>query len=413
MQTCPVIFVHGSLGLGGAEKLRVTMLKALQERGVQPRVCVLRSEGPLAQTVRDMGIPVDVLGIKATLTDMRGTSRLAGYFREHKPLVVQASQFLTNVHTMRAARKAGVPVAIVEEHGLYTWKRWYHRAIDQWVTAKADGILTCSASVRDFAADTTGLPREKMHVFHNCIDLEQAAAVESDGSIRRQYAPTGGLLVGVVGTLRWEKGHRDMFAAWQSLSQSGALPEGSRLLVVGDGPLAAELRQLASSIPGIEFLGSRDDVPQILASLDVFVLPSVNEGLGIAILEAMAAGLPIVSTTSGGIPEILENAETALLVSPGNPAELAAALGMLVGDANLRQQLGAAAKRAVVKHGAAAYADRLLQLHQELLRPKGLSLEIADRASADVLVPDDASYVCSFNDSTPDSARLTSSCPTR
>ena len=150
------------------------------------------------------------------------------------------------------------------------------------------------------------------------------------------------------------------------------LPPGSaRATVVGDGPqredVADEIRRLGAE-GTVDLAGERDDVADVLAAADVFVLPTLSEGLPMSVLEAMAAGLPVVAAAVGGVPELVDDGETGLLVPPGRPDALAAALGRLAADPALRRRLGAAGRRRAEAHFDIEACRRAhVELYRELL----------------------------------------------
>ena len=155
-------------------------------------------------------------------------------------------------------------------------------------------------------------------------------------------------VIGTVARLVWFKGLQTLLAALPSVL---ATCQKTRLLIVGDGPLRQELEQQSRQL-GIHehvfFLGEREDVPDLLALFDVFVLPSVSEGMPITILEAMAAAKPIVATHVGGIPDTVSEGQTALLVQARDPSALAEAIIRLYQDQNLRINMGKAARACVL-----------------------------------------------------------------
>ncbi len=365
-----VVFVHGSLGTGGAEVLRLSVLGELVKRDeIDVRVCVLRDAGELAEQCESIGVEVDVLGNRGGLLDLGGIWRLSKYLRQRRPSIVQSSQFLTNLQTMVAARLSRVPVRIIEEHGIYQWKRWYHRILDRWVNGRAEGVVACSHAVGASAACQLGRSVESICVVHNCasashFDVHDEAA---SATFRDEWAGGSSFVACVIGTLRWEKGHKYLLDAWKSLIDSERIPSDSRLWIVGKGPLESGLNGLAEGIGGVQFLGLQEDVKTVLGAVDLFVLPSVNEGFGIAIVEAMCAGLPVVATTSGGIPEVIEPGKTGVLVPPGDSGSLADAIARLSNDSLLRKSLGTAARvDAGERFTPSRYVDKLMHLYSSL-----------------------------------------------
>ncbi len=358
-----VIFVHGSLGMGGAEVLRLSVLEELRDRPeISIRVCVLRDRGVLADQVEALGVPLDVLGNRGGLLDIRGIFRLSHYLRTHRPNVVQSSQFLTNLHTRLACWFARGAKGIIEEHGIYNWKKWHHRLLDRTVNRRADAVIACSETVAKSAANHLARDLSTITVIHNCASSEHFSEIEN-GSPRNDES----FVVCAVGTLRWEKGYEFLLEAWRTLQRDDRLPKHARLQIVGTGPLENELKKMAQDSAGVEFLGRREDTTRLLRDADLFVLPSVNEGFGIAIVEAMCAGLPIVSTTSGGIPEVVDSGRTGVLVPPKNADALADAIAELANDPKRRARLGAAARtEATERFTSARYCDQLMRLYDQI-----------------------------------------------
>ncbi len=370
-----IVFVHGSLGMGGAEILRISVLDEMVRRKANVRVVVLRQPGELADRVRKLGVQVDVLSNRGGLFDLPGVLRLAKYFRQHRPQIVQSSQFLTNLHTRLACWFSRVPIHIIEEHGIYKWKRWYHRLLDRWVNARAAGVIACSQRVAESAAQDLGLPVNQVHVVHNCVGHDHLEEGQPIDQYQLRQSLVGGdqppkRLVGIVGTLRWEKGHKYLLQAWKHLYEQKVLDEHDHLLIAGDGPMGRELQELARGLTNVHFLGTVSDTRRLLAALDLFVLPSINEGFGIAIIEAMAAGVPVISTRSGGIPEIITPFETGVLVEPKNRVELANAIEFALMNREKSFEMAEKGREKVAQcFIPKAYVDRLAEVYRQLSEP--------------------------------------------
>lgn len=367
-------FVHGRLGLGGAEVLRLSILEEMVRRGMPVEVVQVQGEGQLTGAVRDLGVPIETLGGRGGLFDFHGVRRLRKFLKRKKFDVVQSSQFVTNLHTGFACRSLGITNHIIEEHGIYLWKKSYHRWLDRRFNSKAAAVIACSNCVAVSAAKHLNLPVARIDVVHNCVGEAHLAPIEwawksSDEGQQQRRSLVGGQpvqhLTGIVGTLRWEKGHRYLFEAWRRLQTSGKLSGGHHLLIVGDGPMRNELESDAGGLANVHFLGSVCDPRTVLKNLDLFVLPSVNEGFGIAIIEAMAAGVPVVSTDSGGIPEVVKPG-TGILVPPKDPVALAEAIEASLELSSTTEIATAARQRVESEFSPGTYVDRLESIYERL-----------------------------------------------
>lgn len=229
------------------------------------------------------------------------------------------------------------------------------RVVDHWSMARVARFAAVSDFVRGWSTARYGLDPAIVRTIHNGVDVQ------------RFHPPEDGRQDGVVrimasAHLRPDKGVHHLLEAFQALDAPAA-----RLLIAGDGPEEPRLRALAASL-GIEgrmeFLGLRDDVPALLRTADLFVHPVVSlEAFGLAVAEAMASGCAVVASRIGGIPEIIEDGVSGLLVRAGDVGELTAALGRLVNDASQRACLGAAARRRIVERFS---LERCVAAHLDL-----------------------------------------------
>jgi glycosyltransferase involved in cell wall biosynthesis len=185
--------------------------------------------------------------------------------------------------------------------------------------------------------------------------------------------PNDAALAGIIARLTEQKAHRVLFEA---MARHAGLAN-VHLLVVGDGELRDDLHRLAESLglqSRVHFAGARRDLGNVLAAIDVFVMPSLWEGLPLSLVLAMGAGLPVVATAVAGIPEVVVNGERGLLVAPGDVDGLAAALARVVGDAAERARLGEAARNFVrPRFGVDGYVRSITALYDRLLTPQGIA----------------------------------------
>jgi len=233
------------------------------------------------------------------------------------------------------------PFVIRTKHNMFPIR---DHLFNRWLYSRAtDRIVCISRAIRDYCGEKPYLRSKNTALIPSAVN--PARFREGKGEkIRGELGLKECYVSGITGRLRPEKGHVFLFDAFSRIAEQ--VPD-MVLLVVGTGSLDGELREKAHSL-GLEkrilFTGFRRDIPDILAGLDLFIMPSVSEGLGTAILEAGASGLPIIASRVGGIPDIVEQGETGLLVPPGDPALLAEAVLSLYHDRDLAGRLGNAAR---------------------------------------------------------------------
>lgn len=327
------LFIGPSLGPGGAERQLSILLPGLRRMGHDARLIALDAGGPFAEPLRRSGVPLEVMNMRhqadfrplirsSTLRefvpDAIVTRGVSGLYIGHAIARWRGARHIFNEH-----RQVGLSVSRRRE----TMLRLLARQLDLVVTVTADqaGIWT-----------DRGYPPERIAVVDNGV--ETPAVADSRVAIRQELGvPDGAVLAVLVASMRPEKRIADFVTA--VLRARDEHPELVGI-VVGDGPDRPAIEQAAQGNPAIRLLGHRGDVPRVLKAADVFVLASEYEAAPMAILEAMAAGLPIISTAVGGIPDMVEHRVTGVLVAPRDPRALASTLAELVGDAELRSSLG-------------------------------------------------------------------------
>jgi glycosyltransferase involved in cell wall biosynthesis len=322
--------------VGGAQAYVASLLPALVP-GFDVAVAA-HGDGPLREAAAREGVrflPLrHVRRAISPVRDLAGLLELVRLMRRERPDIVHASRSKAGVLGRLAASLARVPIRIFTVHG---WAFTAHSGIVgrlyRWADRLARPLTTVTVCVAEHER-ATGLAagtcsEARTVVIPNAIDAAAAPRARGDR--------TTPLLV-AVGRLKAPKDFRTLLHALAALP-----PEAGELLVVGDGPdrprIEAEIQSLGLH-DRVRLAGQRSDVPELLAAADVFVLSSASEGMPISVLEAMAAGLPVVASRVGGVPELVIDGETGLLVAPGDAYELAEALRRLFADAGLRQRLG-------------------------------------------------------------------------
>jgi glycosyltransferase involved in cell wall biosynthesis len=272
---------------------------------------------------------------------------LCWVLHRQKIQIVHTNSYVPGNYVRLAAAALRVPVIIDHWHGFTRFNR-KRRFICRWLGRVTDLSLAVSQGVRDYLIEECALDPAKVRVVRNGVDLARLQQHRPRQEVRRELGlPEEARVVGLVARLdHWGKGHKEFFTALADL------PEGYPVeaLIIGGGRREAEVKQLAAEMGlagQVHFLGQRDDIPDLLAALDLFVLPSHNEGVSLALLEAMAAGLPVIATAVGGLPEVVTDSINGLLIPSKDPGALTAALQTLLEDHNFAKKLGENAQRHV------------------------------------------------------------------
>lgn len=358
-------------GVGGVEQLILTTAPRLQKEGFEVTVACLKGWDILGDELDARGVRAVALGASGRL-DLRAAGRLLTLLRSSRIEIIHSHLFLANQVARLLGRLAGVPVIVTSQHDLDLWMGMRHRLIERITAPWSDAVVACSEAVRRYALDQYGVRRGLVRTLHNGIEIGEMRPLDPERRrlLRRELgAGPGDLLLGCVGRLvEPKKGLTVLLAATARIARE--IP-GARLVIVGDGPARALLERCAAQ-EGVRgrtlFTGLRRDVDLIMSALDLFVMPSNWEGFGIALLEAMAAGIPIVATRVGGIPEVVLDGETGRLVPPGDPEVLAAACADLLRDREQAARLAAAGRfRVEAEFGAGAVVERMAALYRDLL----------------------------------------------
>lgn len=352
-------------GTGGAESVLVDIATRLPPDFTS--VGVMMCESWTGAELAKHGVPVTVMPLQKSF-DFGWPLRFAKFLRAQKIDAVQSHEFTANAYATAGARLAGVPI-VCTIHGKNYWPHaLYRREASRWVVRNSRAFVAVSADLGEFAAETLGISATKVTVIRNGIDVTRFTRDEIKRTrLRAELGVRDAQpLLLACGELSEVKGHEWLLRATPRLLESR--PD-ALVAIAGDGALRGALESLAAKLgvsAHVRFLGFRRDVPALLSAADVFVMPSLSEGLPLAILEAMAAGVPIVATRVGGMPQLIRAGDTGWLVSSGDPRDLGEALVVAVTDELSRQRVAAAARDLCVREyglekTVAAYAALYLQ----------------------------------------------------
>lgn len=363
-----VMHVMYTLRPGGMEFGVVKLVAGLPRTSVQSMIC---STTP-ASAEMTTRVPPDVPVVELQRRpghDPRVVKDLYRLFRQQRPDVVHTHAWGTLIEGMLAARLARVPIVVHGEHGTLQL-RGYQRRLQRFAWSGADQVLSVSSRLAERMTLETGFHADRIQTIRNGVDIGRFAASSRADARASLNIPDGAMVVGTVGRLVPVKNQRSLLEAMARLRASGLR---TTVLIAGDGPLRPDLESAAAALglgADVRMLGHCPRVETVLAAMDVFVLPSISEGLSNTILEAMAAGRPVVATHVGGADELVVPGDTGLLVPPGSIDHLAEAIGGLLENDAARRSMGEAARhRAATEFSLASMIERYEALYRRLVRP--------------------------------------------
>jgi glycosyltransferase involved in cell wall biosynthesis len=348
-----VVHIIDELKVGGAQTHLVTMLREALTAypHVRHRVVSLLGDGPIGEQLRAMGIGVDALDLRPYFARRRFAAA-ASVIREHleryRPDVVEAHLTWSRLLGLFAAWRAGVRRRIGFEQGDIYLSSWKFRLANFLGQLPAQRIVVCSKAMADWDHRVHGLSRRRLAVMHNCVDPARFRPVTEPCGAAGFGLPAGTTTSCAVGTLgRGVTKRTDVLIRAVAIARARGAEVG--LVICGDGECRGELEALTAELgagPFVRFLGSRDDVPGVLSNCDVFCHAAPFEPFGIACVEAMASGLPVIVPDSGGIREAVEPGVTGLTYRALDVEGLADAIGFLHERPGRRREMGRAARRA-------------------------------------------------------------------
>jgi len=382
-----VVHVIESLGPGGAERLLYTNLKHFDPQRVRSTVITVYPHNThWVEPVKELGVPVVSLDCRSTRDIPKGVSRLRTWLRANQPDLVHSHLWAANVISRIAGRMTGVPVVSSvhnPDHEPQAWSdgadvslitRHAVKALDRW-TAKfgSSRMVAVSDYVRKGAGRDLHFPLQSIDLVYNPFDVDLIKApVKDRGELLRELdLPVESQILLNVARVSPQKG---LLYAVRALPAILRQYPQVHLLSVGattDPRWTAELKREAEALSVADhfhMLGAQANVVDFLRACDIFVFPSLYEGLGIALIEAMAAGCVCVATNTGPIPEVVQDGKDGVLVPSADAEALARAICDLLGDPSRRSQLGTAAKQtAFSKFQPKEQAERLTRVYESVI----------------------------------------------
>jgi len=376
-----ILFVTESFGVGGAETHLLELLPSLKANGFDTATFCFTEPGTGAGTLEEAGIPVTAApgigtaGRRSLLAPLRlagGATLLLALIKRWRPSIVHF--FLPGPYLVGApvAIAAGVPIKIMSRRSLSDYqKNWPGAAqLERMLHRHMDAVLGNSRTVVDELISKEGCSEGQVRLIYSGVRLSPMETTRAEARAELGLGEQA-FVATVVANLFPYKGHLNLIAALAEIANK--LPHPWRLLCAGrdegNGPAIARMIAEKGLGDNIQLLGERSDVPLLLAASDIGILsPIRNEGLSNAVLESMAAGLPMIVTDVGGNAEIVADGKTGFVVTPHDPDLLAAAILKLARDPDLRQAMGESSKRRVAEQfSLTASVDQYCSLYEELL----------------------------------------------
>jgi len=361
-----ILLLSTSSGPGGAERMISGLASSLVSSGFRVVVGLFRP-GWLQEQCERIGIQIHVLPLRG-IAGWKWFLTCLKLVRTKQIDLIHAHEFSAIVCGWMIARLSGIPFVGTVHGKNYFWEK-ARRRLAYRVISRSGRLVAVSQDLKRFLMEKVGLSDEKIDLIYNGVQPGPHASGEEVSRARAELGLTpDNIVIGAIGSLYPVKGHRYLVEAMPAVL---ARYPHAVLLVVGRGELEDVLKEQAKQL-GVEgrvrFLGMRNDVPKLLGTLDLFVLPSLSEGLSLALLEAMAAHLPVVATKVGGNAELVVEGETGVLVPSKDAAALSEALCSLLNNRETRQRFGKnAAARVDERFSARLMTENYQHLYMKLL----------------------------------------------
>ena len=374
MEKINILHIYQNSKIGGVQQQLLSLLKAYSRERFNPIFCCLGPKEEIGKEIE--GTKIEFIPLNKLRYNRFSPGIVLELYRLMKKKqihVVRTHRYRSNLYGRLAAFLAGVPVIIASVHDNYrTDKRPKRRIMNRILSKITDKIVAVSEDVKEDIIRYDSIDPSKIEVIPNGIDVERFNPEKNTTDIRKEFSlEDDDIVIGFIGRIVPAKGLEYLLNALPYLKEEF---KSIKLLIVGEGSLVEKLKESAKKnniFDNILFTGRRRDIPEILASINIFVMPSIAEGLPNALLEAMAMGKPIVTTEVGGIPEIVKNGFNGLLVPPRDTLSLSKAIKELISNDRLAAKLGQAARDLVHDNlSIKAIAQKWQSLYLSILKEK-------------------------------------------
>lgn len=365
-----VLHLLTTMPVGGAEDLVAGIMRGLDPQRFSVAVATLGLPGPVGEELQNQGYDVISLGLDVKRNSFwRLTRAVRHLLKAQRPNILHTHLYHPNLYGRLGALGLGLSGVLAAVHNSYTRIK-SHRSVWNFLLAYVtDRILVGSRQVWQDVRHYDRISASRLLLLPYGIPLAELVTPLSREEARKRLGVSG-LVVGAVGRLEDQKGHTHLLTALPEVRQE--IPN-LLVLLVGEGRRQEDLKRQVQALglqETVRFLGTRRDLPEIFRALDLFVQPSLWEGLPLSLLKAMGAGLPVIATRVGGSLEAIEDGVNGRLVAPGDPKALAQAMLELLRQPQERQRLADAARRTVTaRYSLEAMISQLEKLYLDLANP--------------------------------------------
>lgn len=350
--------------VGGAETFVQYIAPCLRLKGWDLRLITMISGGALVEELRQKNVPVFELDMGSKV-DLSALLRLVRLWKQDKPDILHTHLYHAGITGRIIGSWLNIKSIVVHQHGPEVERNRFRSWLDASTSTKVTQFIASCFAVSHIMQNREGIPTQKIKVIYNGTRIPNR--FDTAKPIEWQE-PEGSITIACVGRFIPEKGQECLLDAMAILKSNGYSPH---LIFFGDGPLLNHIKsqsQKYGMTSQITFMGARRDILEWLPYFDIFVLPSTWEGVSLALLEAMAFGLPVIATAVGGTPEVVIDYESGILVPSGDVTALADALIMLINNPDLRSQIGEAAHQRISQEFTVDQSvNKILHLYDQLL----------------------------------------------
>lgn len=337
-----LLFLAQNLGGGGAERIMLELAKRLLPSKYEIYICTMFPGGDLIDYALKLNVPIFCLNLRERSLNIGSLLKLYRFIRRKRIDILYSWLFYANILGRIVGRLAGVKAIISSQRNIDPWRKFYHVLIDRLTACLTDLIISNCEAGKARLVNVERISPEKIVVIYNGIDLNEFDLKSTSRANKAQYGfPNDAKVIGTVASLTHKKGHIYLLEA---MSKLVPIMPNAVLVLIGDGNLKGELVEKCHKLgisANVKILGyqHRESVKQLLSIMDLFVLPSLWEGMPNAILEAQALEVPVLATNVGGVPEIIEDNRTGLLVKAGDADELFNGMLKLLSDKEMASKL--------------------------------------------------------------------------